>query len=571
MPVFNAGAMENPGLITYQQSILVTKPGEMTRDRQRRYAEHRRPRAGPPVVRQPGHHAVLGRHLAERGVRHLDGRQGHDPLEARVGRRRGPGELAFAGDGPGQPGQRPDDPPAHRDRRRHRQRVRRHHLQQGRGGAAHVRALDRRGHVPRRRARLPGQTRLGQRRVRGLRRRHLRRRGQGRAPGVRQLRHPDRRAAGQLRARLRRRPAAGAAPRPAALPAAGLQPARRPAVADPGLRPLRHGHPRRGPGLHPADPGPGRPAAGRRPHAARSGCSPTRRPTATTGRCPGASCWTGCWPDRPRCCRCPNASACWATPTPWCPAATSAPSRRWRWWSGWPATPRTGWWRRRWPSWSGSTTWCRRRCGRATSGSSSRRSARAPASWAGAAARARTTTSRSCARICWGWWPSEGNDRALAAEARTLVERWLQDRSAIEPELVSTALGVAAYHGDAALFDKLYAAARATRAGGKGGDRQERSRLLGDAGGVPRSGAGRADAGHRAVGGVRAARGDGAAAGAVSPARDPGPRPRLLEGPLRPDRRQAARGHARRARCGRWSRCATSSTARTSRASTAPG
>jgi cytosol alanyl aminopeptidase len=72
----------------------------------------------------------------------------------------------------------------------------------------------------------------------------------------------------------------------------------------------------------------------------------------------------------------------------------------------------------------------------------------------------------------------EGNDRALATEARTLVERWLQDRSAIEPELVSTALVVAAYHGDAALFDKVYAAARATRAGAKGGERQERSRLL---------------------------------------------------------------------------------------------
>jgi alanyl aminopeptidase len=72
----------------------------------------------------------------------------------------------------------------------------------------------------------------------------------------------------------------------------------------------------------------------------------------------------------------------------------------------------------------------------------------------------------------------EGSDRALAAEARTLVERWLQDRTAIEPELISTALGVAAYHGDAALFDKLYAAARAIRAGGKGGDRQERARLL---------------------------------------------------------------------------------------------
>lgn len=36
--VFNAGAMENPGLITYRQEILLTKPEEMTLAKQQRYA-----------------------------------------------------------------------------------------------------------------------------------------------------------------------------------------------------------------------------------------------------------------------------------------------------------------------------------------------------------------------------------------------------------------------------------------------------------------------------------------------------------------------------------------------------
>ncbi|HEU4729593.1 MAG TPA: M1 family metallopeptidase, partial [Kofleriaceae bacterium] len=39
VPVFNAGAMENPGLITYRQDILLTKPEEITLASQRRYAE----------------------------------------------------------------------------------------------------------------------------------------------------------------------------------------------------------------------------------------------------------------------------------------------------------------------------------------------------------------------------------------------------------------------------------------------------------------------------------------------------------------------------------------------------
>src|SRR5205823_6206663 len=36
--VFNAGAMENPGLITFRQELVLTKPSEMTVDHEKTYA-----------------------------------------------------------------------------------------------------------------------------------------------------------------------------------------------------------------------------------------------------------------------------------------------------------------------------------------------------------------------------------------------------------------------------------------------------------------------------------------------------------------------------------------------------
>ena len=66
----------------------------------------------------------------------------------------------------------------------------------------------------------------------------------------------------------------------------------------------------------------------------------------------------------------------------------------------------------------------------------------------------------------------EGMDAELGAEARALSRAWLSDRRAIEPELVSAVLEVAAGSADGPLFEVLAAAAK------KESDRQDRRRLL---------------------------------------------------------------------------------------------
>ena len=66
-----------------------------------------------------------------------------------------------------------------------------------------------------------------------------------------------------------------------------------------------------------------------------------------------------------------------------------------------------------------------------------------------------------------------GKDKALIDEATKLSWKWFDDHAAIQPELVGTALYVAARFGDQKLFDKIHAAAKATQ------DRTERGRLVG--------------------------------------------------------------------------------------------
>ena len=66
-----------------------------------------------------------------------------------------------------------------------------------------------------------------------------------------------------------------------------------------------------------------------------------------------------------------------------------------------------------------------------------------------------------------------GGDEAIAAEARTLAWKWLDDHAAVAPEMVDTVLGLAAARGDAKLYDRVLADAR------KAKDLQDRARLLG--------------------------------------------------------------------------------------------
>jgi len=72
-----------------------------------------------------------------------------------------------------------------------------------------------------------------------------------------------------------------------------------------------------------------------------------------------------------------------------------------------------------------------------------------------------------------GWVASVGEDPVLIASAKQLANRWLADRTSVPPEVAGTVLGIATRFGDRALFDKLHAAVKVEK------DRRERGRLLG--------------------------------------------------------------------------------------------
>jgi aminopeptidase N len=65
-----------------------------------------------------------------------------------------------------------------------------------------------------------------------------------------------------------------------------------------------------------------------------------------------------------------------------------------------------------------------------------------------------------------------GEDAPLAAEAKALADRWLRDRSGVDPDLVVPVLAVAATHADRAWFDRCISEAR------RASDGNERRRIL---------------------------------------------------------------------------------------------
>ena len=71
VPEFNAGAMENPGCVTLRDERLFT--GTPQRRGPARVGAHHRARDGPHVVRRPRDDALVGRPLAQRGVRGVPG------------------------------------------------------------------------------------------------------------------------------------------------------------------------------------------------------------------------------------------------------------------------------------------------------------------------------------------------------------------------------------------------------------------------------------------------------------------------------------------------------------------
>ncbi len=75
------------------------------------------------------------------------------------------------------------------------------------------------------------------------------------------------------------------------------------------------------------------------------------------------------------------------------------------------------------------------------------------------------------------WVAHTGEDPQLIATAKQLANKWLKDRKAIDPDMVGTVLGIAARFGDRALFDKLHAQAKVEQ------ERKERGQLLGAMGG----------------------------------------------------------------------------------------
>ncbi len=67
---------------------------------------------------------------------------------------------------------------------------------------------------------------------------------------------------------------------------------------------------------------------------------------------------------------------------------------------------------------------------------------------------------------------TDAGDQELAKEARELTDKWFTDRNAIAPNMVVATLSTAAYYGDKSLFDQFLAKLKKTS------DRQERGRIL---------------------------------------------------------------------------------------------
>ena len=88
VPDFAAGAMENTAAIFYRETDLLVDSKDASVARAQTHRLGARARDGAPVVRRSRDDEVVGRPLAERRVRHLDGESRAGRHAARLGHRR---------------------------------------------------------------------------------------------------------------------------------------------------------------------------------------------------------------------------------------------------------------------------------------------------------------------------------------------------------------------------------------------------------------------------------------------------------------------------------------------------
>ena len=193
--------MENAGAVFFRETLLLVDPE--TRHALGEEARRRGdlPRARAHVVRRPRHHGLVGRPLAERGLRHLDGLPRGRCLEARVEDVERLPAPPRGGARPRRAGRDASHLREGADAERGDAELRPDHLREGRIGGAHDRALPRRRDLPRWRAPLHPRT-PGEQRRRG---RSVERAGRGVGAG--------RRAGGARLDRAAGLPVAAPAPR----------------------------------------------------------------------------------------------------------------------------------------------------------------------------------------------------------------------------------------------------------------------------------------------------------------------------------------------------------------------
>ncbi len=95
------GAMENAGLVTYASSLMLAKPADETISERRRWASVCAHEMAHQWFGDLRDDRVVGRHLAQRGVRDVDGLEDRRPVEARVELGRAARGRADDGDGRG--------------------------------------------------------------------------------------------------------------------------------------------------------------------------------------------------------------------------------------------------------------------------------------------------------------------------------------------------------------------------------------------------------------------------------------------------------------------------------------